>query len=183
MPLSPSVPSHFAQIPAGFTLTVGTWAELKPAARTVRHAVFVVEQGIPVELEWDEWDDTSLHAVVLDPNRLPVGTGRLLPAAFDPDAPATGHIGRMAVLAAARRTQVGSAILLALMRAAPTNGFRDIVLHAQSYVAPFYARHGFHIEGDEFIEAGIPHRTMRALVLPRTPLLPPLPQEPTGPGA
>lgn len=135
----------------------------------MRHAVFVVEQGIPVELEWDQWDDTSLHAAVLDANRLPVGTGRLLPPAFDAAAPATGHIGRMAVLAPMRRAQVGSAILIALMRAAPAKGFRDIVLHAQSYVVPFYARHGFDVEGDEFIEAGIPHRTMRALVAASLP--------------
>ena len=162
-----------ALLPAGFTLTIGPWLALKPAARAVRHAVFVVEQGIPVELEWDEWDATSLHAVVFDANHAPAGTGRLLPAAFEPDAPATGHIGRMAVLAEVRRAQVGSAILLALMRAAATKGFRDIVLHAQSYVAPFYARHGYRIEGDEFREAGIPHRTMRAPVVAVPPPLPP----------
>lgn len=131
----------------------------------MRYAVFVVEQGIAVELEWDEWDDTALHAVVFDDAHVPVATGRLLPPAFDSTAPATGHIGRMAVTAAARRAKLGSAILLALMRVAPTNGFRDIVLHAQSYVVPFYARHGYLIEGEEFMEAGIPHRTMR-VVLP-----------------
>ena len=153
-----------ALIPAGFTLTVGAWLELKPAARAVRHAVFLVEQGIPAELEWDQWDDTALHAVVFDDTHVPVATGRLLPPAFDPAAPATGHIGRMAVLASARRAGLGSAILLALMRAAPTKGFGNIVLHAQSYVTPFYARHGYRAEGEEFMEAGIPHRTMRVVL-------------------
>ena len=124
--------------------------------------VFVVEQNIPVELEWDEWDDASLHALAASAAGDPIGTGRLLPASFDSRSPSTGHIGRMAVLAAARRRGVGSAILQALMQAAPKQGFTDVVLHAQSYVAPFYAHHGFVIEGEEFIEAGIPHRIMRA---------------------
>ena len=125
-------------------------------------AVFVVEQNIPVELEWDQWDDGSLHAVAASAAGDPVGTGRLLPASFDLRSPATGHIGRMAVLASARRHGVGSAILQALMQAAPKQGCTGVVLHAQSYVVPFYAHHGFVIEGDEFVEAGIPHRIMRA---------------------
>ena len=129
-------------------------------------AVFVVEQNIPMEIEWDEWDESSLHAVAFDGGGAPIGTGRLLPAHFDSNAPATGHIGRMAVLASARRSGVGGAILQALMQAAPVHGFTDIVLHAQSYVAPFYARHGYVIEGEEFTEAGILHRTMRAPLTP-----------------
>lgn len=148
-------------LPAGFTLVTDTWALLKPAAREVRHAVFVVEQHIPIELEWDEWDETALHAVVHDLNGAPVGTGRLLPPAFDPAAPHTGHIGRMAVVAPMRRAGIGGAILQALMAAAPALGYHDIVLHAQSYVARFYERYGFTVEGEEFMEAGIPHRTMR----------------------
>ncbi len=156
-------------LPAGTTLITGTWAELKPAARAVRHAVFVVEQNIPVALEWDEWDDQSLHAVVFDAAREPVGTGRLLPAAFDRVAADTGHIGRMAVLGTMRRSGVGGALLQALMAAAVAQGFREIVLHAQSYVAPFYARHGYLIEGEEFIEAGIAHRTMRITLAPSNP--------------
>ena len=143
-------------------LVSGGWAALKPAARAVRHAVFVIEQQIAIELEWDEWDDSSLHAVVFDGQQQALGTGRLLPARFDPDSPHTGHIGRMAVLAAARRSGVGGAILQALMQAAAAQGFADIVLHAQSYVAPFYARHGYVSEGAEFVEAGILHRQMRA---------------------
>ena len=141
---------------------MGPWAACEIDARVVRMAVFVVEQSIPIELEWDEWDEISLHAVAVNPVGEPVGTGRLLPASFDSRSPSTGHIGRMAVLAAARRRGVGSAILQALMQAAPKQGFTDVVLHAQSYVAPFYAHHGFVIEGHEFVEAGIRHRIMRA---------------------
>ncbi len=152
-------------LPPGYTLSLGAWPEFKTAARAVRMAVFVIEQNIPVELEWDEWDESSLHAVVFDAAQQPVGTGRLLPPEFDLASPATGHIGRMAVLAEARRHRIGSAVLQALMQAAPSRGFDNILLHAQSYVAPFYAQHGYLVEGAEFIEAGIPHRTMRAPLL------------------
>ena len=143
---------------------MGPWAACKIDARVVRTAVFVVEQSIPIELEWDEWDATSLHAVAVNPAGEPIGTGRLLPASFDSGSPATGHIGRMAVIASARRHGVGSAILQELMQAAPKQGFTSVVLHAQSYVAPFYAHHGFVIEGDEFVDAGIVHRIMRAFL-------------------
>lgn len=127
----------------------------------MRTAVFLIEQQIAEEEEWDEWDAKSLHAVAYDAQGTPVGTGRLLPPAFDADR-SVGHIGRMAVLAASRRGGTGGAILQALMRAAPAQGFTAIVLHAQKYVANFYARHGFVIEGAEFLEVGIPHVTMRA---------------------
>ena len=140
---------------------MGSWAELGEDARAVRIAVFVVEQNIPAEEEWDEWDAVSLHAVARDKTGQPIGTGRLLPPAFDADK-STGHIGRMAVLKNARQAGVGGAILQALMRAAPAQGCTAIVLHAQSYVASFYARHGFVAAGAEFLEVGIPHVRMRA---------------------
>ena len=165
---------------SAYSIRIGPWNDCKPAARAVRMAVFVVEQNIPVEIEWDEWDETSLHAVAFDADSAPIGTGRLLPSHFDSTAPATGHIGRMAVLVSARRFGVGGAILQALMQAAPAQGFTTIVLHAQSYVAPFYARHGYVIEGEEFTEAGILHRTMRA---PLTPARRVDPADPAGSSA
>jgi predicted GNAT family N-acyltransferase len=150
---------------APLDLAVGSWAELGEGARAVRIAVFVVEQNIAAEEEWDEWDALSLHAVARDNTGQPIGTGRLLPPAFDADK-STGHIGRMAVLKESRHRQIGGAILQALMRAAPAQGYTAIVLHAQKYVASFYARHGFVAEGEEFLEVGIPHVRMRtALVL------------------
>lgn len=127
----------------------------------MRTAVFLIEQKIAEEEEWDDWDAKSLHAVAYDAQGTPVGTGRLLPPAFDADK-RVGHIGRMAVLESSRRSGTGGAILQALMRAAPAQGFTAIVLHAQKYVSGFYARHGFVAEGAEFLEVGIPHVTMRA---------------------
>ena len=157
---TPSTPTPAAPAPA---LLLGAWDELGDHARAVRTAVFLVEQRIAEEEEWDEWDARALHAVARDAHGAPIGTGRLLPPAFDADV-RIGHIGRMAVLQSARRAGVGGALLRALMQAAPAYGYRAIVLHAQSYAASFYARHGFVAEGEEFLEVGIPHMKMRALL-------------------
>lgn len=143
-------------------LVTGRWDVLGAAARAVREAVFIVEQAIPRELEWDEWDAESLHALAFDAHDRPIGTGRLLPAAFDAAHPGVAHIGRMAVLGGERRAGTGGAILLTLMHAARAAGFHAAQLNAQTYVAAFYARHGFVAEGPEFDEVGIPHVSMRA---------------------
>jgi predicted GNAT family N-acyltransferase len=121
----------------------------------VREAVFVVEQGVPPEIERDDWDSRCDHALAIDSAGRVVGTGRLLP---------DGHIGRMAVLADCRGRGVGGLILAALVARAGERGMRRVVLNAQTHAAPFYARHGFVALGAEFVEAGIPHVAMaRAL--------------------
>jgi predicted GNAT family N-acyltransferase len=81
-----------------------------------------------------------------------LGTGRLLP---------DGHVGRMAVLPQARGTGVGSALLAALLQAARARGDREVALSAQTHAIPFYERFGFVVEGEEYDDAGIPHRRMR----------------------
>ncbi len=128
----------------------------------VRQAVFVVEQSIADADEWDQWDALSLHAIARDGDGKAVGTGRLLPVAFNPVAPQVGHIGRMAVLASARRAGVGSFILADLMQAARECGMTAIELNAQTRVTAFYARHGFAVFGSGFDEVGIAHVQMRA---------------------
>lgn len=138
-------------------LRLADWDCLREHARAVRHAVFVVEQGVPVELEWDEFDAGSWHAVAYDAGGNPVGTGRLLP---------DGHIGRMAVLKPSRGAGVGGAILEGLMAKAAELGYGDLILNAQTAAIPFYARYGFLPEGTEFVEAGIPHRVMRRSIQP-----------------
>jgi predicted GNAT family N-acyltransferase len=141
---------------------IGPWEVLGVPAHSVRQAVFVVEQAIAPEEEWDAWDARSLHAVAQDEHGDPIGTGRLLPAAFDPAAPGSAHVGRMAVLASARRAGVGGSILARLMQEARRLGFSRVELNAQTYVAAFYARHGFVAVGAEFFEVGIAHVKMRA---------------------
>lgn len=135
-----------------YHLQLGSWDDLKSAAQAVRYEVFVVEQKVPLALEWDEMDALCLHAVMLDQEDAAVATGRLLP---------DGHIGRMAVRKALRGKGLGAMILQALMREAELRGDRAVLLNAQTHAAPFYARHGFVREGEEFIEAGIPHIRMR----------------------
>jgi predicted GNAT family N-acyltransferase len=136
----------------GITVEVMAWEAAREAARPIRVAVFVEEQGVPLALEWDEHDAVSEHAIARDPAGRAVGTGRLLP---------DGHIGRMAVLREARGRGVGGSMLRALMRRARQRGLRHAVLNAQTHAAPFYRRHGFEVIGATFMEAGIPHVEMR----------------------
>lgn len=134
------------------TVLVGDWATLGARAGAIREAVFVVEQRIARELEWDGADGRCIHALALDASGRAVGTGRLLP---------DGHIGRMAVLREARGQGVGSAVLLHLMQAARERGDRLVVLSAQCTAEPFYVRHGFKRIGIPYEEAGIAHVRMQ----------------------
>nr|WP_116336920.1 GNAT family N-acetyltransferase [Cupriavidus taiwanensis] len=134
------------------TVLICPWSEARDRARAIRYTVFVEEQGVPVELEWDALDEPSWHALALADDGTPLATGRLLP---------DGHIGRMAVLKPARGSGVGALVLAALMRKAEQLGYPELVLNAQSHAAPFYARVGFEQVGPEFEEAGIPHVEMR----------------------
>ena len=130
---------------------IGDWEEQRQAAAALRQQVFVVEQGVPAELELDEMDAQSLHAIAYQ-DGVPVATGRLLP---------DGHIGRMAVRQDARGAGTGSLVLCALMDEARRRGDREVVLHAQLSARDFYARHGFEPEGEVFMDAGIEHIAMR----------------------
>ncbi len=134
-------------------ITIGNWETLRAHAQPIRFEVFVDEQKVPAEIELDEMDAVCVHAVAYDEAGQPLATGRLLP---------DGHIGRMAVRRAGRGQGVGGAVLQALIEAARQRGDREVILNAQTHAAPFYARYGFAREGEEFMEAGIPHITMRA---------------------
>ena len=126
------------------------WRADREILRAIREEVFVREQSVPADLEWDEFDAQSRHVVAMA-DGVPVGTGRLLP---------DGHIGRMAVVREWRKKGVGNALLMALLHEARNRGMSRVLLNAQIQALPFYLRHGFHVEGEEFVEAGIPHRRM-----------------------
>ena len=137
----------------------GTWDELGREAQAIRTAVFVQEQQIPEEMEWDAADANCLHAVAFNRFGMALGTGRLLE-----HAPGVAKIGRMAVLQPMRGAAVGRAVLEALVTAARDRGERELLLHAQASAVGFYARAGFAVRGEPFTEAGIPHLEMvRAL--------------------
>ncbi len=127
------------------------WEDESPALRTVREAVFVREQQVPEELEWDAFDPISTHVLAISPDGNPVGTARLLP---------DGRVGRMAVLKNRRGEGIGSAMLQCLLHEAAVRGIPEIVLNAQVTAKAFYARFGFQESGELFMEAGIPHVSM-----------------------
>ena len=138
-----------------FTVEEVRWADAAQALGAIRRTVFVVEQNVPEKLEWDGIDPDCAHVLARAADGTPIGTGRLLP---------DGHIGRMAVVEPWRRRGVGSALLVRLVEMARRRGFESVALNAQTYAIPFYRRHGFVAEGEEFIEAGIPHFAMVRLL-------------------
>ena len=137
-------------------------------AYAVRHEVFVVEQGVPVELERDDLDAVADHAVAVDVAAGVVGTGRLVDGRIDqegrlePGTPGTvGTVGRMAVAASARGSGTGRALLDLLVRRAAERGLPVVELHAQVHARDFYERAGFTPFGAVYLEAGIEHVGMR----------------------
>lgn len=142
-----------------FSVRVLDWNSARALTRPLREEVFVLEQGVPIEEEWDEWDAGSEHAIASTVDGEPIGTARLLPRMLPQILEL--RIGRMAVLKAWRRRGVGAALLAALVERAATRGAQSIVLHAQTHATGFYRRCGFVAEGGEFFEAGIAHHTMR----------------------
>ena len=127
------------------------WDQDEAAIRSVRRQVFVEEQGIPDNLEWDGRDADCFHVLALAGADEVVATGRLL---------ADGRIGRMAVLPEWRGRGVGSALLDRLQRCAQDRGLRRVYVHAQLEVAGFYSRAGFQAVGQPFTVAAIPHIEM-----------------------
>ncbi len=136
-------------------LHLGRWHDLQKLASPLRTEVFVHEQKVPAEMEWDEADATALHCVAVNRMGMALATGRLLA-----HAPGVARIGRMAVKKPMRGSQLGARVLQALMDAARARGDRQVVLHAQCSAEGFYARAGFAPHGAVFEEAGIAHIEM-----------------------
>ncbi|PTR15648.1 putative GNAT family N-acyltransferase [Nitrosospira sp. Nsp2] len=136
---------------AAYTVRLASWHNDSAALKLVREAVFIREQGISVELEWDRLDAECIHVLAADAMLHPIGTARLLP---------DGTIGRMAVLKEWRRQGVGSALMEKLLDEAKDRQVRQVTLNAQVYVTAFYRKLGFQAVGEEFMEAGISHVRM-----------------------
>jgi predicted GNAT family N-acyltransferase len=135
------------------------------AVYDIRTTVFVDEQGVPPELEMDEHDDRADHLLALRRGK-PVGAARLLvePEGYadtDPTLGPVGHLGRLAVLASARGGGLGVELVGAVERRAAERGLGVVVLASQTQALGFYARLGYEAYGDEFDDAGLPHRMMR----------------------
>jgi YbgC/YbaW family acyl-CoA thioester hydrolase len=160
--ISRPVPLALREIVLGYeageavaTVKTGDWDTLGADAQTIRTAVFVEEQRIPKELEWDAADAGALHAVAYNRLGQAVATGRLL--AY---GPGVAKIGRMAVIRVLRGGHLGQQVLQALLDAAAERGEHEAVLHAQRSAEGFYRRLGFAQRGEPFEEAGIAHLEM-----------------------
>jgi len=136
-----------------------TWQTHQQQLMSVRKVVFIEEQNVPIELEIDEHDPTSIHLLALD-NDKPVATARLLK---------DGHIGRMCVLIEYRLQGIAAQLLKRLIHTAQQKGFKTLSLHAQINAIPFYQKSGFSVCSEIFLDAGIEHQTMQ-LELPQIKL-------------
>ncbi|GAA3134105.1 GNAT family N-acetyltransferase [Streptomyces echinatus] len=154
MGVSPSYTLRIAEDPAD-----------REACFAVRKEVFVVEQGVAEDIEYDAHDAVAVHVLAVREDGLPLGTGRLLygesAAEKTGGDPAVGSLGRLAVSRAARGLGVGAALVRAIEDAARERGLAWVDLHAQTQALGFYERLGYTAYGPEFPDAGIPHRAMR----------------------
>jgi len=137
---------------AAFAITETDWAHDATRLAAIRRTVFIDEQGVPEDMEWDEFDEASVHFLATADDGAPIGCARLLPDA---------HLGRMAVLPDWRGCGVGRALLEAAQDTARRRGHTMLQLSAQTHAAEFYARAGFVAVGDAYQEAGIPHVAMQ----------------------
>jgi predicted GNAT family N-acyltransferase len=138
-------------------LSITNWTKAQSLVKPLRYQVFVIEQEVPEEMEWDEFDEIAWHAIVTAHNQT-VGTGRLI---------LDGHIakiGRMAVQSSRRNQGIGKSILMALIQTAKEKGAQECILHAQTHAIAFYAKADFEPHGPIFDEADIPHVEMRLIL-------------------
>jgi len=157
------VPAVLREVLLGFEagetvreVLTGNWEQLGQGAGELRRSVFIEEQRIPKELEWDEHDATALHAVARNRLGQVIATGRMISEGQGP-----ARIGRMAVHRVLRGGGHGAAVLRALEDAARAGGASEVRLHAQRSAEAFYARLGYQPHGEPFEEAGIAHIEMR----------------------
>lgn len=134
-----------------FVVRPVNWLASRDKLHAVRRTVFIEEQNVPEELEWDDADERAYHVLATSSDGTAIGTGRLK---------LDCHIGRMAVVKEWRGRGVGAAILQALITLAEKEGCELVRLHAQTHAMEFYSKYGFTALGGEFDEAGIAHCAM-----------------------
>jgi predicted GNAT family N-acyltransferase len=153
---------------AGFTVRVAVDLADREACFAVRKEVFVVEQRVPEDIEYDAYDASALHVIAVRDDGATLGTGRLLHGeaalAVTGGQPAVGSLGRLAVAKHARGFGVGAALVRGIEDAARAAGLGAVDLHAQTHALGFYERLGYSAYGPEFLDAGMEHRAMRKAV-------------------
>ena len=133
-----------------FTIRTGSWDELHNDTKLIREQVFIQEQNIPVAEEWDAQDAISLHFVVYDQDK-PIATARLLQ---------NNSIGRVAVLKSYRGQGIGKLLMLQIIQRAKNKQRKFLKLSSQVHAIQFYAALGFTVQGEEYLDCGIPHIDM-----------------------
>ena len=133
-----------------FTIEIAKWPQDSATIKDIRRKVFVIEQGVEPEIEWDGRDHTCTHVIARIDGE-PIGTGRIMPS---------GHIGRLAVLNNQRGKQIGKGLLELLIAIAKQQGLEEVYLNSQVQAVGFYEQYGFIVEGKVFMVAGIPHQRM-----------------------
>jgi len=134
-----------------FTVSLVCWHDGEPLLKSIREAVFIREQGVPAELEWDGLDESCRHALALSHSGDVIGCGRML---------ASGHIGRISVLPEWRKQKAGTAIMEALLDYARAHDYKQVAVDAETQAVPFYHNFGFVEHGEVFMDAGLPHIKM-----------------------
>ncbi|MFF8477579.1 GNAT family N-acetyltransferase [Streptomyces sp. NPDC015414] len=151
-----------------YTVRVAEDPADREACFAVRKEVFVVEQGVAQDIEYDAYDTVAVHVLAVREDGVPLGTGRLLhgeaAAAKTGGDASVGSLGRLAVARSARGLGVGAALVRAVEEAARAHGLAAVDLHAQTHALGFYERLGYEAYGPEFPDAGIPHRAMRRVL-------------------
>ena len=116
----------------------------------IRKTVFVDEQKVPEDIEWDEDDEQASHFLALIDNK-PIGCGRLK---------SNGQLSRLSVLPDYRNNGIGRELLNTLENKARSLAYPEVFLHAQTHATSFYEAAGYTTNGGVFMEANIPHRLM-----------------------
>lgn len=137
-------------------IRVATWLDHEQDIRAIRTSVFVAEQGVPEELDFDGLDAYCCHALAFCGDDV-VATGRM---------ESDGHIGRIAVLEAHRGSGIGSAIVQFFVDMAKRKEMGLVYLNAQMTAVGFYEKLGFHRVDSVFMDAGIQHIRMERVFEP-----------------
>ena len=134
-----------------FNVIRASWRLYSEDLRKIREMVFMKEQLVPKEEEWDGHDEQSWHYLAISEDNKPIGCARLM---------RSGQIGRMAVLKEQRGLGIGALLLNSVVTHAEELKMEHIFLHAQTYAIGFYEKAGFKVHGEEFMDANIPHYAM-----------------------
>ena len=137
-------------------LNIVSWQQAEVSLRQIRERVFMQEQSVPAELEWDGLDAEAKH-LLLNIGQQPVACARLLP---------TQHLGRMAVLPEWRGKGLGRRLMQCAIDYAQHHAWHAIHISAQIQAQGFYQRFGFTVTSEPYLDAGIWHCDMRLQISP-----------------